>query len=141
MNKWVVFFLLFTIVAIRLFRFFFLPNKAYAGPDDPFQFLQVFESEAPDKDAGFDNVSDFLGVSLNILFGIALAVSVIYIIMSGIKFVTARGDPKAKALAKQALTYALVAFILAIGAYTVKLIIINVVGGDFGELKNATPTF
>jgi len=113
----------------------------YATSDDPFQFLVPWVGGAPDSGSGFNNVSDFLGVGLNIVFGTAVAISMISLILSGIKIITSKGDPKAKAAAHQALTYSVVAFILSIGAYTIKTIIFNVVGGDFGELGNATPNF
>lgn len=116
-------------------------RKAYADTEHPFQLLQVFESSSPDEGSGFNNLSDFFGVSLNILFGVSIALSIISTITAGIKFITARGNPQAKVLAKQALIYAIVALILAVGAYTIKIIIINLIGGDFGELKNATPNF
>ncbi len=113
----------------------------YAADNDVFQFLKPWAPNAPDRTAGYNNVSDFLGVGLNILLGVTLAISIIAIIMSGIKFVTAKGDPKAKASAQQALTFAVVAFVLAIGAFTVKTIVFNVIGGDYGDLWNATPNF
>ncbi|MFA5881046.1 MAG: hypothetical protein WC834_02530 [Eubacteriales bacterium] len=86
-------------------------------------------------------VSDLLGLALNIVFGTAIAVSLISTILAGIKYITAKGDPKAKAAAQQALTYATLAFLLSIGAYTIKVIVFNVIGGDFGDLRNATPNF
>lgn len=113
----------------------------FAADTDVFQFLKPWKASAPDKGAGYNQVSDFLGVSLNILLGVGLAISTIAIIMSGIKFVTAKGDPKAKASAQQALTFAVVAFVLTIGAFTIKTIVFNVIGGNYGDLWNATPNF
>jgi hypothetical protein len=107
----------------------------------PFQFLQGWKGGAPDNGAGIGGVSDILGLTLNIFLGTALAISLIAIILSGIKYITAKGDPKAKAAAQQALTNSVIAFLLSIGAYTIKTIVFNVLGGDVGELGNATPNF
>lgn len=96
---------------------------------------------APDARSGFNSVSDFFSVGLNIMLGITIAVSLITIILSGIKIIMAKGDPKALAEAKSALTYSILGFILGIGAFTLKLIIFNMLGGDFGKLKDATPGF
>ena len=113
----------------------------YAADNQPFQFLWGWPNGAPDNGMGVNQVSDFLGLALNIVFGTAIAISLIATILAGIKFITARGDPKAKAAAQQALTYATLAFVLSIGAYTIKTIIFNVVGGNVGDLTNATPSF
>jgi|GEM_PF-3126070 hypothetical protein len=112
----------------------------YAAANNPWEFLQPWSLIGPEN-RPLVEVSDFLGLGLNVLLGTTLAVSMISLILSGIKFVTAKGDPKAKAAAQQSLTYAVVAFILGIGAFTLKTIIFNVVGGDYGSLRNATPNF
>lgn len=110
--------------------------------ENPFVFLNPWKDASADKNAGFNNVSDFLGVGLNIVFGTAIAISMIALILSGIKFITlTKSDPKEKAATQQALTYSVLAFILAIAAYTIKTIIIHVVGGDFKDLANGTPNF
>ncbi len=113
----------------------------YAADSDVFQFLEPWRDSSPDEPMQVNQVSHFFGLGMNIVFGVAIAVSMIALIMSGIKFVTARGDPKAKASAQQALTYSVVGFVLAIAAFTIKTIIFNVIGGNYGDLTNATPNF
>lgn len=113
----------------------------YAADNDIFQFLRGWKERAPDNGTRIEQVSDILGISLNIVLGTAIAISLIATILAGIKFITAKGDPKAKAAAQQSLTYAILAFVLTIGAYTIKTILFNVIGGDFGDLGNATPSF
>ena len=112
----------------------------YGASNNPWEYLENWNLLTPEN-RPLTTVGDFLGLSLNILLGSAIAISLIALIMSGIKFITARGDPKAKAAAQQALTYSVVGFILAIGAYTVKTIIFNVIGGDYGDLWNPAPGF
>ena len=107
-------------------------------PSDPWEYLPPGPSA---ENRSLNTVGDFLGLGINIVLGVALGISLIAIILAGIKFITSRGDPKATAAAQQALTYAVVAFILTIGAFTLKEIIFNVVGGNYGDLRNATPHF
>ena len=112
-----------------------------AESTDPFQYLPAWVEISPDRSSGYMTVSDFFGVALNVVFGTVIAISMITMIVSGIKFITAKGDPKAAAEAKSALTNSILGFILGIGAYTLKTIIFNVIGGNYGELVNATPNF
>lgn len=112
----------------------------YGASNNPWEYLENWNLLTPEK-RPLITVGDFLGLGLNILLGTAIAISMIALVMSGIKFITARGDPKAKAGAQQALTYSVIAFILAIGAYTIKTVLFNVIGGDYGDLWNPTPNF
>lgn len=112
----------------------------FAAANDPWEYLKPWNAIANTPETRpLNSVGEFLGLGLNILLGTALAISMISLIMSGIKIIMSKGDPKAKSAAHQALTWAVVAFVLTVGAFTVKQIIFNVVGGDFGELTNATP--
>ena len=112
----------------------------HAASEDPWVYLKIWSTNTP-EDRPLYGVGEFLGIALNVLLGTALAASMIFIIMSGIKIITSKGDPKAKAESKQAVTFSVVALILAIGAFTVKTILFNVMGGNFGDLSNATPNF
>jgi len=113
-------------------------RTVFAETNDPWEYLRYWNTNSTER-RPINSVGEFLGLGLNILLGTALAVSMIAMILSGIKFVTARGDPKAKSAAQQSLTYSVVAFILSIAAFTLKIIIFNVVGGDYGDLRNAAP--
>ena len=128
------------LVALTVF-FSFLLYSAHAQNEQPFEFLREWFLSAPDRTLGIMRVGHVLGIILNILLGSALAISMIAIILSGIKYVTSRGNDKAKGAAQSALTNSIIAFILAIGAFTVKSVIINLIGGSFLDLLNATPSF
>lgn len=114
---------------------------AYAASNSVFQFLKPWNVGAPDRNMGIQGVGQLLGLGLNIVLGSALAISMIAITLSGIKFITAKGDPKAKSAAQSALTHSVLALVLSIGAFTIKTILFNVIGGDFGVLIDATPNF
>lgn len=82
-----------------------------------------------------------MSVGLNYLLGAGISISVITIILSGIKFMESRGDPKAADSAKNALTYSVVAFLLCGGALTVKTLVFNSIGVSNANLQNSVPTF
>ncbi len=73
--------------------------------------------------------------------GVGISVSVIYIGLAGIRYMTSQGDPKATQQAKQALTYSIVAMVLSIGALAVKAIILGIAGVVDPDLTGGTPTF
>lgn len=85
------------------------------------------------------NLSDLVPV-FNRVYNTAIlsagAVFIVWMIMSGIKYMSAGGDEKAVAAARSALTYAVLGFILVLGAYA----IINILGNILGTvITNGTP--
>lgn len=90
----------------------------------------------------YETIGGVLAVILNTMIGVGIAVAVIFMINAGIKFMTARGDPRAAGDAKNALTYSVVALIVAMGAVLVKNLILGVVGGNVdANITNTIPSF
>jgi hypothetical protein len=94
-----------------------------------------------DTGGRFDTFANFLGLALNIMIGVGIAGSVIFIAFSGIKFMMSGGDPKATDEAKKALTYAVIGFVLTIAAISVKLIVLNTLGAEGTDLYDEVPNF
>ena len=69
-----------------------------------------------------------------ILTGFVGAMAFLYLIISGVRFATAYGNEEAATKAKNQMIYALVAFFIALLAYTIVSIIINV------EFVGTTPS-
>jgi len=82
----------------------------------------------PVRGGGFTTIDDYIALGVNLFLGIAMAVTFIGIVLSGIKFMSARSDPKAMDAAKSALTYSIVGFLLSVGAFTLLKILIGIVG-------------
>jgi hypothetical protein len=112
----------------------------YGASNNPWEYIELWNTTTPEG-RPLNSVGDFLGLGINIVLGVSLAISMISLIMSGIKYITAKSDPKATSSAQQAITYSVLAFVLTIAAFTIKTILFNVMGGDFGDLRNATPGF
>lgn len=74
-----------------------------------------------------NGASNFVGTLVGLIIPIALGIggmlTVVFIIISGIQFVTSGGDPKGAAAAKDRLVYAVIGFIILILAYAVLQII------------------
>jgi len=85
------------------------------------------------------NLSDLVPV-FNRVYNTAIlsagAVFIIWMIISGIRYMAAGGDEKAVASARSALTYAVLGFILILAAYA----IINILGNLLGTITvNGVP--
>ncbi len=75
----------------------------------------------------FDSIQDFIVAILNIIIVIATPIVVIFIILAGFKYVTARGNANEIQEATRALTYAIIGGVLIIGAVAIAEIIKNLV--------------
>ena len=84
----------------------------------------------------FNNLADVFGFLVNVVLGVGIAVTIVFLILGGIQYITARGDQKAAGAARESLTNAVIGFIVVIGAFTIRLILINVIGNvTEGNLK------
>ena len=77
----------------------------------------------------FNNLGDVFGFLVNVVLGVGIAITIIFLILGGIQYITARGDQKAAGAARESLTNAVIGFIVVIGAFTIRLILLNVIGG------------
>ncbi|MFA5881047.1 MAG: hypothetical protein WC834_02535 [Eubacteriales bacterium] len=77
----------------------------------------------------FNDLADVFGFLVNVVLGVGIAITIVFLILGGIQYITAKGDQKAAGAAREALTNAVIGFIVVIGAFTIRLILINVIGG------------
>lgn len=75
----------------------------------------------------FNSLQEFIVALLNVFIVIATPIVVIFIILAGFKYVTARGNPSDIQEATRALTYAIIGGVLIIGAVAIAEIIKNLV--------------
>jgi hypothetical protein len=75
----------------------------------------------------FDSIQGFVVAVLNIIIVIATPIVVIFIILAGFQYVTARGDVAKVQKATLALTYSVIGGVLIIGAVAIAEIIKNLV--------------
>lgn len=76
-----------------------------------------------------------LNMGVNVIMGVAMTVSFIGLILSGIKYMSSRsGDPRQLESARKALTFSIVGIILSVGAFAILNIILNAVGGSSSDI-------
>jgi len=99
---------------------------------DVFQVVALAETgkNAQVINLGFVDLSQVFGFLVNVVLGVGIAVTIIFLILGGIQYITAKGDQKAAGAARDALTNAVIGFIVVIGAFTIRTILLNVIGGD-----------
>jgi hypothetical protein len=74
-----------------------------------------------------DSIQELLIILLNLVIILATPIVVLFIILAGFKYVTARGNPNQIQEATQALTYAVIGGVLIIGAVAIAEIIKDLV--------------
>lgn len=116
-----------------------LPEILLAQAGHP-SFLDEIRNVAPEA-SWINSVGSFFGLILNIAVGVGITISVIYIILAGVRYITSQGDPKSAEQAKQALTYSLVALVLSISVFAIKALIFNIIGVGSPDLVGGTPGF
>ena len=88
---------------------------------------------------GVSTLSDAFGIAINVVLGIGIALTVIFLILGGIKYMSAGGDAKAAQEARGALTNAVIGFIVVLGAFTIRTVVTSVVGGTNISVSDITP--
>ncbi len=64
--------------------------------------------------------------NLTIIIGVLLVV--VFLVLAGIQYMTAKGDVKQAGEARQALTNAIIGFVVVIVAVTIRTVVLNVLG-------------
>lgn len=89
----------------------------------------------------YDSIADVLGLVLNLLIGVGVALVVIFMVWAGIQYVFSKGDPKAADSARLALTHAIIGLVIILAAGTIKLIVQNTIGAGNVAIDEVTPGF
>jgi hypothetical protein len=91
---------------------------------------------------GVTNLKTLFNLITNVVLIVGVALVVVFLILAGIQYITARGDTKQATAAKDSLTNAIIGFIIVIAAFTIRIVILNVLGAgsDANNLNNFVPT-
>ena len=90
----------------------------------------------------FTSLADVFGVAMNVIMGVAVSLSVIFLGLGGIKYITAAGDAKAAEEARSWLTNAVIGLVITLGALAVKTIVLgSILNADTNALNNGDLTF
>ncbi len=75
-------------------------------------------------------LADIFALIINVVIGIGIALTVIFLILGGIQYITSRGDAKAADAARSSLTNAVIGFIVVLAAVTIRFVVQNVLGAE-----------
>lgn len=120
-----LFFLISSIPIVTLFSPAYAIPPGGSGGSASFSISQYFEPSRI-----FNSFGDLASVILTILTSFAGALSIIFIIIAGIKFVTASGDEKKMAGAQATITYAIIGLAVTALAFVILQIVQAFLGSN-----------
>lgn len=100
---------------------FSLIKKAWAVPADV---------TPPTNPLGtrFNTLGNILALVMNVVFYVGIALTVIFLIMGGIRYITSGGDKEGAEAARSNITNAIIGFIVVLGAFAIRVVVQNVIG-------------
>ena len=90
----------------------------------------------PLNGSGINSLGNLFGLAINIVMGVGVALTVIFLILGGIKYVTSQGDKTQTQTARESLTNAVIGFIVVIGAFVIRTIVLGLLSGNTSGLDN-----
>lgn len=91
---------------------------------------QLVTTEPTDPLGGkFSQLGQIFIAIVNIVFYVGIALTIIFLIMGGIRYITSGGSKEGAEAARSNITNAIIGFIVVLGAIALRLIIANVLGG------------
>jgi len=93
----------------------------------------------PLVDSGLGTLADVFGLMINIVLGVGIAITVVYLILGGIKYVMSQGDPKQTQTAREWLTNAVIGFIVVLAAFTIRTIVAGLLNSNPLVVPTITP--
>lgn len=104
---------------------------------DQFEFVPDPVTDSPTT-TNLASWSGLAAIVLNVMFGVSLSAGIISIFIAGIQFIIAQGDWKALAAAKKSLTYAVVGFLVAASAFSLKVIVLRIFSASYEDVTDVT---
>jgi hypothetical protein len=83
-------------------------------------------------------LAQFFGLIVNVLIGVGIALTIIFLVLGGIQYITSRGDAKAADAARSSLTNAVIGFVVVLAAVTIRFIVGNIIGADTGGFQDVS---
>ena len=97
-------------------------------------------TEVQKPSIGINSLADAFALAINVVMGVGISLTIIFLILGGIQYMTAKGDQKAAQEARTSLTNAVIGFIVVIGAFTIRTILLNLLGAETVNIQDVTPT-
>ena len=84
----------------------------------------------PLEGKGWDNLGAIFNAVTNVVLYVGIALTIIFLIMGGIRYITSGGDKEGAEAARSNITNAIIGFIVVVGAFALKLIVQSILGAD-----------
>ncbi len=82
----------------------------------------------PNTGATGDVAKDSIPEILRIVFGISGSIALLIIVISGLRYILASGDPAKMAQAKKGILYAVIGLIIALSGYSIVTLVVRGLG-------------
>ena len=86
----------------------------------------------------FRDLGNVLGFVMNVVFYVGIAMTVIFLIIGGIRYITSGGDKEGAEAARGMITNAVIGFVVVLGAFAIKTILVSVLGAT-GNIPTTPP--
>jgi succinate dehydrogenase/fumarate reductase cytochrome b subunit len=87
---------------------------------------------------GFNNIGAILTKIFTWLVAVVGVIAVLFIVVGGIRYILARGDPKATDAARGTITAAIIGLVIALLAVTIVIVVGNFLGSQIGGVPGGT---
>lgn len=84
---------------------------------------EVKYNDLPQVGAGDDQIK----LIVNFIFGLAGALSMLFIVIGGVRYIISQGDPNAVSQAKSTIIYALVGLVITVMAYSIVRFVVGAI--------------
>lgn len=88
-------------------------------------FAQLDTSSLPNSSGTNDPTASAIQTGLEVVFGVIGAVALLIIVIAGLRYIVAAGDPGQVAQAKKAIIYALVGLVIALSGFTIVAFVVK----------------
>lgn len=82
----------------------------------------------------FTTLGQVINFATNLVFLIGVALTIIFLIIGGIRYVTSGGDKEAATQARSMITNAVIGFVIVIGAWAIKQLVVSTLAPSGGTI-------
>jgi hypothetical protein len=108
-----------------------------------FKYLNnlTLSSDNPAVNTEFDSIGAIFGFLLNVGIGVGIALSIVFMIVSGIQRITSYNNPQQMENGSRHFWHSIIALVATLLSYTIKIAIFNTLGVTGDDIVNNVPNF
>jgi len=94
-------------------------------------YADVTDAPKNPLEGRFGSIGEIFVAVVNVVFYVGIALTVIFLIIGGIRYITSGGDKAGSEAARSMITNAVIGFIVVLGAFAIREIVKKLLGADF----------